>query len=258
MDTLGIIRQLRADPALADELRAALLSQDFLELPERIGRLEERVAKLDERIGRLEERVAKLDERIGRLEERVAKLDERIGRLEERVAKLDERLAKLELQVAEMEARLTRRLERVEHDTAALKGMLFEARLREDPRHYLSKLARRAVLAAPEDFDLSALDEVDADYLRDIDAVVRGQQPGTGQDVMLAVEVSWAAHQDDLDKVARRARLLARASGELVLPVVVSHDPPAQVVIDHAQAAGIALVVAGGSPPLSEGSPRAP
>jgi uncharacterized coiled-coil protein SlyX len=235
MDTLGIVRQLRADPALADELRSVLLSQDFLELPERVARLEERVAKLDERLARLEERVAKLDERV---------------------AKLDERVAQLRLDLTEMEERLTNRLNRVESDIAVLKGMGLEDRVRRDPRRYLSQVVRRPVLVSPDDFDLTALELGDAAYLRDADAVVRGEEFSSGEALALAVEVAWTAHQDDLDKVAKRAHLLARASFLPTLPVVVSQDTPAQVVVDHAQAAGIALVTPGGAPPLAEATPR--
>ena len=251
MDTLGIIRQLRADPALADELRSVLLSQDFLELPERIARLEERMAKLEERTAKLEESVAKLDERVAKLEESVAKL-------EESVAKLDERVAQLRLDLTEMDGRLTSRLNRIENDMAVLKGMGLEDRVRDNPSRYLSQVVRQPRLASPDDFDLTVLDPLDAGYLLDIDAILRGQSLHGGGEVLLAVEVAWTAHQDDLDKVARRARLLARASRAPTLPVVVSHDPPAQVVVDHAQAAGIALLASDNVPPLSEATPRSP
>ena len=230
MDTLGIIRQLRADAALADELRAVLLSQDLLGLPERVAKLDERVAKLDERVAKLDERVAKLDERV----------------------------AQLRLDLAEMDDRLTRRLNRLDNDMAVLKGMGLEDRVRGNPRRYLSQVVHKPELAQPDEFDLGLLDPADAGYLRDTAAVLRGQDLASGAEVLLAVEVSWSAHQDDLDKVARRARLLALASKLPTLPVVVSHDTPAQVVIDHARAAGIALAVPGGGPPLSGAAPRAP
>ncbi len=40
MDTLKIIRQLQADPALKAELRALLLSEEVLALPEKMDRVE--------------------------------------------------------------------------------------------------------------------------------------------------------------------------------------------------------------------------
>jgi uncharacterized coiled-coil protein SlyX len=230
MDTLEIIRQLRADPALADELRAALLSQEFLGLPGHVAKVEERLLKL-------EERMAKVEERLLKLEERMAKVEERLLKLEERMAKVEERLAK------------------VEDDLGEVKGAQFEDRVRSDPRRYLSRLIRRPVATAPDDFDLSLLDEDDADFLRQGDAVVRGLLAGSGEEVAAAVEASWKAHQDDLDKATKRAPLLARVCGLPVLPVVVSHDRPSLVVIEHARAAGVGLLVAGGRPPLSQAQP---
>ncbi len=223
MDALGIIRQLRADPALADELRAALLSQEFLELPERTSKLEERMAKVGERLLKLEERMAKVEERLLKLEERMAKVEER--------------------------------LLRVEDDLGELKGAQFEDRVRANPRRYLSRAVRGPVTTEPDDFDLSMLTEDDADYLRQVDAVVRGQLPASGEQVVAAVEASWRAHQDDLDKATKRAPLLARVSRLPVLPLVVSHEKPAHVVVEHAQAAGVGLLVAGGTPPLAEAQP---
>ena len=195
MDTLGIIRQLRADPALADELRAALLSQEFLELPERTSKLEERMAKVEER------------------------------------------------------------LLRVEDDLGELKGAQFEDRVRANPRRYLSRAVRGPVAEEPDDFDLSMLTEDDAEYLRQVDAVVRGQLPASGEQVVAAVEASWRAHQDDLDQATKRAPLLARVSRLPVLPLVVSHEKPVHVVVEHARAAGVGLPIAGGTPPLAEAQP---
>jgi hypothetical protein len=230
VDTLGIIRQLRADPALADELRAVLLSQEFLGLPERVSKLEERMAKVEERLLKLEERMAKVEERLLKLEERMAKVEERLLKLEERLIK-------------------------IEGDLGEVKGTQFEDRVRGDPRRYLSRAVRRPVTMAPDDFDLSALDEDDAEYLRQVDAVVRGHLPASGEEVAAAVEATWVAHQDDLDKAARRAPLLAMVSGLPVAPLVVSHEKPAQVLVERARAAGVGLLVAGGAPPLAEAQP---
>ena len=46
MDTLEIIRQLQADPALKAELRAVLLSEEVLGLPELVRENSRRIAAL--------------------------------------------------------------------------------------------------------------------------------------------------------------------------------------------------------------------
>ena len=68
MDTLEIIRQLQADPALKAQLRAVLLSEEVLGLPERIERVDEQLEKLvqvaqshDKRLQRLENQVGEID-----------------------------------------------------------------------------------------------------------------------------------------------------------------------------------------------------
>jgi hypothetical protein len=47
MDTLEIIRQLQADPALKAQLRAVLLSEEVLALPEKMDRVESQIGTLN-------------------------------------------------------------------------------------------------------------------------------------------------------------------------------------------------------------------
>ena len=97
------------------------MATDYMALDERIGRLEETVAKgffdlngrmdnlerrmdgfdgrmdgLDGRVGDLDARIGGLDARIGGLDARIGGLDARIGGLDGRVAGLDGRMARVE------------------------------------------------------------------------------------------------------------------------------------------------------------------
>ncbi|MCL4434380.1 MAG: hypothetical protein M1399_06375 [Actinobacteria bacterium] len=107
MDILEIIRELKHDEALREEMRAILLTEELRALPEAFARLEESVAQLarridemekafDRRLSKLEEGQAKLEEGQAKLEEGQAKLEEGQARLEEGQAKLEEGQAKLE------------------------------------------------------------------------------------------------------------------------------------------------------------------
>lgn len=228
MDTLEIIRQLRADPALADELRAVLLSQEFLQLPERIGRVELELTELRRELVEMDARLtSRLDAVEGRLDAVEGRLD--VG---------------------------DRRLQNLEDGVSALKGDDLERKVKDNPRRYLGRVLEGAVLVSPDDFDLSALDADEEQHLRDGDVIVRGRSGRSGPEVVALVETAWVAHQDDLDKATRRALLLARVSGLPALPVVVSRERPAAVVIEHAQQSGIALVLAGPADALSAASPR--
>ena len=48
MDTLGIIRQIEADPALRAQLRAVLLGDELLDVPRLLGELAEGQRRLEE------------------------------------------------------------------------------------------------------------------------------------------------------------------------------------------------------------------
>lgn len=249
MDTLEIIRQLRADPALADELRAVLLSQEFLQLPERIGRVELELTELRRELAEMD---ARLTSRLDAVEGRFDAVEGRLEAVEGRLDAVEGRLEAVEgrLDVGD------RRLQNLEDGVSALKGGDLERRVRGNPRRYLGRVLEGAVLVSPDDFDISALDADEEQHLRDGDVIVRGKSGRSGPEVVALVETAWVAHQDDLDKATRRAPLLARVSGLPALPVVVSRERPAAVVIEHAQQSGVALVLASPAEALSTASPR--
>ena len=104
MDILEIIRELKRNEALREEMRAILLTEELRALPEAFVRLEGAVAQLaqkiddmettfDRRLTRLEEGQASLQEGQARLEKAS---DRRLTRLEEGQAKLEEGQARLE------------------------------------------------------------------------------------------------------------------------------------------------------------------
>jgi tetrahydromethanopterin S-methyltransferase subunit G len=292
VDTLEIIRQLRADPALADELRAVLLSQELLQLPERVGRVELQVAELrrelaemdarltgrldsvdqrfdsvdrrfdsvDQRFDSVDRRFDSVDRRFDSVDRRLDSVDRRFDSVDQRFDSVDRRFDSVDQRFDSVDRRLDSvdlRLHTVEDGMAGLKGDDFERTVKENPRRYLSRLLEGAVFVTPDDFDLHALDADEEHRLRQGDVIVRGRLRGSGEEVAAVVETAWVAHQDDLNKATRRAPLLARASGLPVLPVVVSRDLPAAVVIEHAQQSGIALVLAGPAEVVSPGSPLA-
>ncbi len=104
MDILEIIRELKRDETLREEMRAILLTEELRALPEASVRLEGTVAQLaqkiddmettfDRRLTRLEEGQASLQEGQARLEKA---FDRRLTRLEEGQARLEEGQARLE------------------------------------------------------------------------------------------------------------------------------------------------------------------
>ncbi len=93
MDILEIIRELKRNEALREEMRAILLTEELRALPEAFVRLEGTVAQLAQKIDDME---TTFDRRLTRLEEGQAKLEEGQAKLEEGQAKLEEGQASLQ------------------------------------------------------------------------------------------------------------------------------------------------------------------
>jgi hypothetical protein len=151
-DFQSLVRLLERRPAWRDALRAALLGEEFTELPrlvqelvraqratnrqiralakaqaaigERLEGTEQALARLaaaqartEERLEALVEAQARTEERLERLEERTDRLEEALTRLAEAQARTEERMGRLEeavARLAEAQARAEERLARVE------------------------------------------------------------------------------------------------------------------------------------------------
>ena len=215
VDFSAIVDKLQADPGFRTRLRAVVLSEELLEAPERIARLEGRVAEMDARL----------------------------------TARLDA---------------LAARLGNVEDGVALLEGSTFEEQVARRPARYLAGVLYRPRAREVESFDLDVLDPDEVRRLVRVDAVVSGRPaaprggPGGGEELLAAVEVSWRAHRDDLDRASDRAALLARVVGGPVLPVALSKLDPGDAIVEAAEELGVELVVDDGEPPRSRGRVLAP
>ncbi len=134
-DLPTLLALLEKHPEWREALRAILLSEELLRMPEVIGRLERvtaqvleaqrageealrlsqaevdrRFAELAEAVVRLIEAQARTEERLALLEEAVAHLLEAQARTEERLARLEEGQHRLEERMIRMEERIMRRL----------------------------------------------------------------------------------------------------------------------------------------------------
>ncbi len=215
MDALEIIRQLEGDAGLRAQMRAVLLGDELLELPELVRRLTEAQLRTEERLREFQEAT---ERRFEGLETDVS------------VLKTDVSVLKTDVSV-------------LKTDVGDLKGRSLEDRLRAEPRRYLpSSVARRARAMPADAFDelLERLSPEDADELRRADALIEARLAG-GDDVVFAAEAAWTAHTDDVERAARRAEIL-RAAGYDARAVVVSQRDPAPAVLDRAASLGVVVV----------------
>ena len=123
-DIADLAQVLQDNPQWRDIIRAILLGDEMLEIPERVAALVSVIEMVVERLDRLESDVtelkegqAKLEEGQSRLESDVAELKEGQSRLESDVAELKEGQSRLESDVAELKEGQSR----LESDVAELK-----------------------------------------------------------------------------------------------------------------------------------------
>ena len=208
-DFHDLVELLQQQPDWRAELRRLVLSEELLTLPQL-------VRGLTESQQRLEQRVAELAEAQRRTEQRVAELHEAQIKTEQRIAELVEAQTKTE-----------QRLGRIEIDHGSFKGFLLEERHRQRPFLFFRSLVRKPRVLFERGLDdlldepvaRGTLSQAQADDVVRADVVVQGRLTTDRSEVYLVVEVSWGVGISDVERTARRARLLARA-GVATMPVV--------------------------------------
>ena len=201
-----IIAELQADPDAQTLLLRALLTNEFLGMPIRLERIEADVAEL--------------------------KTD---------VAELKTRMTSVESDVAELKT-----------DVAELKGDMLEVKLHRRIRPLLSQrldLRRAQVLQSPvqdthpdlfqpveEALDAGGIDDRQETRINATDLVVRAQRKADRAPVWVAVEVSNAISQRDLERARQAADALSAVFLQDALAVVVGYriQPPDQKRGDEA------------------------
>lgn len=223
MDTLGIIRQIEADPALRSQLRAVLLGDELLDVPRLLGELAEGQRRLEES-----------------LRETQAVLRAFMASTEARLGSLESDSAVLKTDVAELKT-----------DVAELKGSDLERRVRENPARYLvdhlEHPARIRALTgeALESFfeTLSRKSPLEPDELRRLrrtDLLAEARVQGAATRLTIVAEVSATLHVGDVVRAAESAGAVSRR-GLRVMAVALGRDLGAPEVGDEAATRGVVL-----------------
>lgn len=270
-----ILRALHEEPALREQLRVLLLSEELLRLPEEVAKLTAAVSRLEQQVAGLvaaqqatERRLQELadaqqatEQRLQRLEDAVDKLAAAQRRTEERLAELatahDRRLQRLEDITADLvrtQQAIERRLRRLEVDVGELRGESLERRYRERAASYFQHVLRRIRLIDHQQLGLlldDALDRGDISAaeraeILETDVVVHGVQDG--QEVYLVAEVSGTITASDVERAVRRAALLEKATQRRVLAAVAGKRL-SRTAQEHAAAAAVWTVLDGRSTP---------
>ena len=219
MDALEIIRQMQQDPALRAEMRAVLLGEELLSLPELVQENSRQIAENSRQI-------AALAERMDQLAERMDQLADVVGQHDARLVRVEDRLGQLQGDITEDKYRRS----------FASRAAKIEGKLRVSKVLSPEELADLSFTAA--DNGLVSNDE--ADQLLRTDAVAFGTIRATGEEVTLVAEIANRVHVDDVVRAVERAKIAGRAvPNRRAIPVVMG--PEAEVIRDKAYS-GVWLV----------------
>ena len=226
MNTLEIIEEMRINPALASELRAVLLSEELLSLPERMLAMERTLAELVEISKRHENTLAELVEISKRHENTLARHENTLAELVEISKRHENTLAEL----VEISKRHDGRL-------GNISGNIYEERCRRYAVPVLSRvsgglrsihLLDRAELADRLD-DLIDAGKMDFDTREDIllaNIVATAKRRSDGEELWIVAEASVTLGASDVRRAKRRAAALGTAMGVNCLAAVISDIVP--------------------------------
>ncbi len=209
-----IIAELQADPDAQTLLLRALLTNEFLGMPIRLERIETYVAELNTRLKAVETDVAVLKTDIAVLKTDVA------------VLKTDVAVLKTDVAV-------------LKTDVAVLRGDMLEVKIHRRIRPLLSQrldLRRAQVLQSPvqdthpelfqpveKAFDAGDIDDGQETRINATDLIVRAQRKADRTPVWIAIEVSNAISQRDLERARQAADALNAVFLQDALAVVVGY-----------------------------------
>jgi hypothetical protein len=215
-----IIRLMDRDPEIREEVRRAILTQEVLELPQRLAAFIEatnrQLAEVDRHLSGLDQRFLDLDQRFSELDQRLAAF----------VEAADRRFAALEADGTILKI-----------DVGDLKGGDYERRVRERAPAILSQVAggMRRIRVLPVGDLADQLDEAVESALITVeerqdalqaDAVARAISRDSAQAAHLVVEASVTLGRGDVDRAIRRAHIIARGLETKGVPVVVTSRVP--------------------------------
>lgn len=212
--TLGSMIEEAKNAATKDDVHLVRESLDANTV--RLGRVEGALERLAEAQQRTEGNLQLLTTRVDALAEAQQRTEGNLERLTGRVDALAERVHELSQAQVRTEAKLERLTEVVEKLVVRSdrhEGTLLELRFRERLPSYLGRYLRRARVLQPADL----LDEVEPqlestevdDFLR-ADLLAKGNVDGVP--TFLIGEVSYTADAGDVERAARRASFLRKAS----------------------------------------------
>ena len=221
-DIRDLVRVLEEKPEWRAEIRRLILDDELSAMHDQIA---ESRAATEQHLLRLERQIADSHaataRRIDKIDQRISENDQRISEIDQRIDAIHQEIAELRGEIAELRAadeRQTHAIKALTVDVADLKGYGLEERYRRMAHAYFGNFMRRTRVMKRSDHSRLVDDAESAGLLSDreaaellwADLIVRGRRKSNGDEVYLAVEVSWTIGESDVERAARRAALLGR------------------------------------------------
>jgi len=202
-----ILIALKSHPDWLEELRKIILTTELLELPRKFEELLKRVDKIEKDVEILKQDVAVLKQDVAVLKQDVAVLKQDVAVLKKDMAYL-------------------------KGEFGRFKGKDYERTIRERYYAYFGKILRKSKLIQFEEIipilddaeEKGLITEEQRDSVLNLDILVKGQIKSTQKQVILAIEVSYSLHEDDIERAIERAQVLAHVLHEEVIPTVVTAE----------------------------------
>lgn len=253
--TDDLVRALREQPELLQAVRSLVLTDELLDTPRRVARLEESLQRLTERVDSLAATLAALIQTVNEFIEttnrRLATLESDVATLKEDVAVLKTDVAELKTDVAVLKtdvAGLKTDVKGLKDDMGGLKGSDLERRARENilniAKDELGFTRGRVLLRGSGDIDpqlraaieqaeaRGAVTENDVDNLLVADIIIRARRVSDRKYVYAAIEVSRTIGNRDIQRACDRAGTLAAITDEETVAAVIGEViQPQQVAL---------------------------
>ena len=229
-----VIKLIRGNDDLREELRREILTEELLKLPARFTRVERDVADLKEGQARVERDVADLKDGQARVERDVEVVKDDVSALKDGQARIEQYVADLRIGLAQVSGHVGR-----------LSGNEYQAWAIERSRRLIRRMHRMemgTVLHSGRPpsptFDAEILIPAirsgritrdEADDLEDADCILRLEDPEQ-ETIYAVVEISITVQETDRVRAARRAEIFSRAIEMEALPYVVGEqeEPPGE------------------------------
>ena len=253
-----IIRAMRQDPDLRDELRREILTEELLAMPQRLADL---VTVVDAQGQRISDLTAAVDAQGQRISDLAAVVDAHGKRIADLTAVVEANGKQI--------ANLVTVTERQGRDISDLKGQMIELTIQGRILAFLSSrlnLRRATVVRGPalgrvaHDFEDAIEDASDGDAITanqreriySTDVIVRARRRETGETVYVPVEASFTIDYGDVDRAANTAIALRQVFPDVDIVPAVYGEGLTQGGSALAKGSGVSVFLRDPEPESSE------